>query len=116
MQQEEKTNLGLLDLTLLPSNKAQVAFATTKAFDEVKIQRVGLLTALDDLEVYYAFGLAPAAFQGINPVLSNFGAPVSGTDYFNSDPQVVGAGIGINILAGQIIVTTKAELSSVTDP
>ena len=116
VQQEEKTNLGLLDLTLLPNNKAQVAFATTKAFDEVKIQRVGLLTALDDLEVYYAFGLAPAAFQGINLVLSNFGAPVSGTDYFNSDPQVVGAGVGINILAGQIIVTTNAELSSVTDP
>ena len=116
VQQEEKTNLGLLDLTLLPSNKAQVAFATTKAFDEVKIQRVGLLTALDDLEVYYAFGLAPAAFQGINPVLSNFGAPVSGTDYFDSDPQLVGAGVGVDILTGQIIVTTKAELSSVTDP
>ena len=74
--QEEKSGGGLLDLTLLPNNKAQVSFVTSKAFDAVKIERIGLLTLLDDLEVYYAFGLAPAAFQGISPVLSNFGAPV----------------------------------------
>ena len=76
-KQDEKSGPGLLDLTLLPNNKAQVAFETTKNFDEVRIERVGVLTALDDLEVYYAFGLAPAAFQGISAVLSNFGAPVA---------------------------------------
>ena len=111
--QEEKTNLGLLDLTLLPNNKAQVAFAATKAFDEVKIQRVGLLTALDDLEVYYAFGLAPAAFQGINPVLSNFSAPQAGVDYSNSGPQVVDVGV----MVGNVFVANgTVTLSSVTDP
>ena len=115
-KQEEKASLGLLDLTLLPDNKAKVSFPTTKAFDEVKIQRVGVLTALDDLEVYYAFGLAPSAFQGINPVLSDFAAPVANLDYFNSSPQTVGAGLTINILTGQINVTTTVELSSVTDP
>ena len=113
VQQEEKTNLGLLDLTLLPNNKAQVAFATTKAFDEVKIQRVGLLTALDDLEVYYAFGLNPAAFQGINPVLSNFNTPQAGTDYFNSGPQTVDVGV----MVGNVFVANgTVVLSSVTDP
>ncbi len=75
--QEEKSGGGLLDLTLLPGNKAQVSFATSKAFDAVKMERMGLLTLLDDLEVYYAFGLAPAAFQGTSPVLSNFAAPVA---------------------------------------
>ena len=114
VQQEEKAGLGLLDLTLLPDNKAQVSFPTTKAFDEVRIRRVGLLTALDDLEVYYAFGLAPAAFQGINPVLSDFGTPQAGTDYFNSSPQTVGA--GTSLLNGLVLVTTSVTLSSVTDP
>ena len=111
--QEEKTNPGLLDLTLLPNNKAQVAFATTKAFDEVKIQRVGLLTALDDLEVYYAFGLAPSAFQGINPVLSNFATPQAGVDYFNSSPQLVAVGA---MVGGVFVANGTVTLSSVTDP
>ena len=114
-KQEEKTGLGLLDLTLLPNNKAQVAFATTKAFDEVKIQRVSLLAALDDLEVYYAFGLAPSAFQGISsPVLSDFGKPVANTDYFNSSPQTVGA--GVSLLNGVVLVTSSVTLSNVTNP
>lgn len=113
VKQDEKTGLGLLDLTLLPDNKAQVSFASTKAFDEVKIQRVGLLTALDDLEVYYAFGLAPSAFQGINPVLSNFGTPQPGTDYFNSSAQTVAVGVMLNSI---FVVTGSATLSSVTDP
>ncbi|GAB3731083.1 hypothetical protein GCM10027594_13080 [Hymenobacter agri] len=115
VQQDQAGGLGLLALSLLPNNKAQVSFATSKAFDEVKIQRVGALTALDDLEVYYAFGLAPAAFQGINPVLSDFGTPQAGTDYFNSSPQTVGAGIALNVL-GQVIVTTSVTLSSVSNP
>ncbi|GAA4055602.1 hypothetical protein GCM10022409_48590 [Hymenobacter glaciei] len=113
VQQEEKTGLGVLDLTLLPNNKAQLAFAATKTFDAVKIQRVGLLTALDDLEVYYGFGLAPEAFQGINPVLSNFGSPQAGTDYFNSSPQTVSTGVMVNNV---FVATGSATLSSVTDP
>ena len=113
VRQEEKSGLGLLDLTLLPDNKAQVAFATTKAFDEVKIQRVGVLTALDDLEVYYALGLAPSAFQGINPVLSDFGTPRAGIDYFNSNPQTVAVGVMLNNV---FTANGSVTLSSVTDP
>ena len=113
VKQEEKTGLGLLDLTLLPNNKAQVAFPTTKAFDEVKIQRVGALTALDDLEVYYGFGLAPSAFAGISPVLSNFGTPQANADYFNSSPQTVAVGV----MAGNVFVGNgSVTLSSVNDP
>ena len=113
VQQEERTGPGLLDLTLLPSNKAQLAFAATKAFDEVKIQRVGLLTALDDLEVYYAFGLAPAAFQGIASLLSDFSAPQAGTDYFNSSPQTVDYGL---LVLGSLQVLGQVTLSSAIDP
>lgn len=112
-QQEQKSGLGLLALSLLPNNKAQVSFATTKAFDEVKIQRIGLLTALDDLEVYYAFGLAPSAFQGISPVLSDFGTPQAGTDYFNSSSQTVATGV---MLLGTFNATGTATVSSVDNP
>ena len=113
IQQEVRNGIDLLDLTLLPNNKAQASFAATKPFDEVKIQRVGLLTGLDDLEVYYAFGLAPAAFQGINPVLSNFSAPQANVDYFNSDPQAVDAGV---LVGGVFVAHGTVTLSSVTDP
>ena len=113
VQQEQKSGLGLLDLALLPNNKAQVSFATTKAFDEVKIQRVGALTALDDLEVYYAFGLAPSVFQGINPVLSDFGTPQAGVDYFNSSPQTVATGV---MIGSTFTATGTATVSSVTNP
>ncbi len=113
---EAKSGLGLLELNLLPGNRAMVAFATSQAFDEVKIERIGLLTGLDDLQVYYGFGLSPAAFQGINPVLSDFAGPVPSVDYFNSGPQTVGAGATINILTGMVNVTTTVTLSSVLNP
>ena len=72
---------------LLPDNKAQVSFVATVAFDKVRIERIGLLTALNDLQVFYGFGLAPAAFQGTNPMLSNFTAPVDQKEYEVSTTQ-----------------------------
>ena len=113
---ESKSGFGVLELNLLPENKAMVSFAASQAFDEVKIERVGLLTGLDDLQVYYGFGLSPAAFQGINPVLSDFAAPVANVDYLNSGPQTVGAGIAVDILTGLVIVTTSVTLSDVSHP
>ena len=88
-QVETSTGANLLHLTLLPENKAQVSFVTTAAFDEVKIERVGVLTALDDLQVFYGFGLAPAALQGINPLLSNFTAPAANVEYDASTTQAL---------------------------
>ncbi|WP_210520255.1 hypothetical protein [Hymenobacter terricola] len=73
--QEKFTGTNLLELTALPGGKAQLTAPTTMPFDEVCISRTGLITAVDNLNIYYGFGLAPQAFQGINPVLSNFGTP-----------------------------------------
>ncbi len=118
---ETRSGLNLLNLALLPGNKAQVSFKTAlgKEFDGVKIQRVGLLTALDDLEVYYGFGLAPQAFEGTNPVLSDFPAPgpTNNVDYFASGPQKVS--VDVNLTVG--IITTKVSgqlltISSVDNP
>ncbi|MBF9238612.1 T9SS type A sorting domain-containing protein [Hymenobacter sp. BT683] len=72
VKQESQTGIGVLELRLLPDGKTQVSFPSTLAFDEVKIERVGLLTVLDDLEIYYGFGVEPKAFEAETEVLSDF--------------------------------------------
>ncbi|GAC1597536.1 MAG: hypothetical protein NVS3B25_22670 [Hymenobacter sp.] len=69
---ESATGAGVLELHPLPNGKSQVSFPTTLPFDEVKIERVGVLTALDNLQLYYGFGVEPRAFQGTTHVLSDF--------------------------------------------
>ncbi|HEX8327940.1 MAG TPA: T9SS type A sorting domain-containing protein [Hymenobacter sp.] len=77
---ESATGAGILELRALPDGKSQVSFPTTLPFDEVRIERVGLLSALDNLELYYGFGVEPKAFQGTTRALSDFGAtPATGT-------------------------------------
>ena len=107
---ESQSGTGLLELTLLPGNKAQVSFPTTKPFDEVQIERTGLITAVDNLQIYYGFGLAPATFQGINPVLSNFAAPVASTDYSASAPQTLSVLVTTGL--GPLAVTTAVNVTA----
>jgi hypothetical protein len=73
--QETHTGADLLELHVLPDGQAQVSFPTTQAFNEVRIERVGVLSALDNLRIYYGFGVEPRAFEGNVNVLSNFGNP-----------------------------------------
>ena len=75
--QETATGLAALQLTLLPNGQTQVSFRSTLPFDAVTIERVGLVSALDNLELYYGFGLEPRAFQGSTSVLSNFANPAN---------------------------------------
>ncbi|SFQ67511.1 T9SS type A sorting domain-containing protein [Hymenobacter arizonensis] len=70
--QESQTGAGILELRLLPDGKTQVSFPTNFNFNEVKIERVGLLSVLDNLEIYYGFGVEPKAFAATTEVLSNF--------------------------------------------
>ncbi|WP_161787139.1 T9SS type A sorting domain-containing protein [Hymenobacter sp. IS2118] len=72
VKKESQTGLGVLELRVLPDGKTQVSFPSTLAFDEVKIERVGLLTVLDDLEIYYGFGVEAKAFEAETEVLSDF--------------------------------------------
>ncbi|OGX81979.1 hypothetical protein BEN47_04995 [Hymenobacter lapidarius] len=103
--QESRTGTGLLELNVLPGGKAQVSFPTTLPFDEVGISRTGLLTAVDNLNVYYGFGLQPQFFEGLNPVLTDTTAPTSPEQYLASAPQTIS-------LVGLGLVT----LSQVVDP
>ncbi|MFD2721348.1 T9SS type A sorting domain-containing protein [Hymenobacter monticola] len=68
---ESVTGAGLLELRALPDGKYQVSFPTTLPFDEVKIERVGTVSALDNLRLYYGFGVEPRAFEGTTHVLSD---------------------------------------------
>ena len=113
---ESRSGIGALELTLLPDNKAQVSFAAGSNFDAVKIERIGVLTALDDLAVYYGFGLAPAAFQGINPVLSDFAAPVATVNYSASAPQVVSVGTTVGLPPFEVTTYANVTLSNVDNP
>ncbi|UOQ65948.1 T9SS type A sorting domain-containing protein [Hymenobacter volaticus] len=70
--QETATGAQLLQITVLPEGKQQVSFPTTLAFDEVQITRSSAVSALDNLALYYGFGLEPSVFRDQTPVLSNF--------------------------------------------
>jgi len=106
------TGTELLELTVLPGGKAQLAVPTTTAFDEVGISRTGLVTAVDNLNIYYGFGLAPQAFQGINPVLSDFAAPQVLTEYSSSAPQ--SATVTTTVLG--VPTTVSVLVSNVDNP
>ncbi|MBC6697252.1 T9SS type A sorting domain-containing protein [Hymenobacter puniceus] len=70
--QETVTGLDLLQVTVLPDGNYQVSFPTNRAFDEVQLTRSSLLGALDNLNVYYGFGIEPSAFRDQDPVRSDF--------------------------------------------
>ncbi|WBO83736.1 T9SS type A sorting domain-containing protein [Hymenobacter yonginensis] len=69
---ETVSGLGLLQVTALPNNKYQVSFPTNRAFDEVQLTRSSLLGVLDNLKVYYGFGIEPSAFLDQDPIRSDF--------------------------------------------
>ncbi|MBD2724374.1 hypothetical protein [Hymenobacter armeniacus] len=69
---ETATGAELLELHALPDGKYQVSFRTKLPFDEVKIERIGLVSVLDDLKLYYGFGVEPRAFEGTTHVQSDF--------------------------------------------
>ena len=96
--QESRTGTGLLELSVLPGGKAQVSFPATLPFDEVGISRTGSATAVDNLNIYYGFGLQPEFFKGLNPVLTDFAAPTAPEQYLASAPQTV-SGLGLVTLS-----------------
>ncbi|WBA40781.1 T9SS type A sorting domain-containing protein [Hymenobacter canadensis] len=73
---ETVSGLGLLQVTALPGDKYQVSFPTNRAFDEVQLTRSSLLGLLDNLNVYYGFGIEPSAFRDQDPIRSDFASGV----------------------------------------
>jgi hypothetical protein len=70
--QESGTGAQLLDLRALSGDQYAVNFETTKGFDRVEIRQNSLVGLLDNLRVYYGFGIEPKAFRDQQPILSNF--------------------------------------------
>lgn len=73
--QETGTGAGLLGLGVLPDGKYHIRMATSKSFDRVEIRRVSLLGVLDNLRVYYGFGLEPRVFRDLAGRISSFASP-----------------------------------------
>ena len=99
-KQESAIDPALLDLKLLPDGRYQVSFPTTKEFDEVKIEQLSAVSALNNLQIYYGFGVEPSAFQGTTRLLSDFAAPVPTTSYDTNTTGVLCAGCGVTNPAG----------------
>ncbi|MFD2785032.1 T9SS type A sorting domain-containing protein [Hymenobacter rubripertinctus] len=75
--QDSSNNVNLLNLKLLPGGQYAVHFPTSKPYDRVEIRRTSLLSALDNLRIYYGFGLEPRVFRDETPRLSQFGNAAS---------------------------------------
>ncbi|WP_206780452.1 T9SS type A sorting domain-containing protein [Hymenobacter amundsenii] len=73
---QESSGAGdLLSLKVLPGGQYAINFPTTKRYDRVEIRRTSLLGVLDNLRVYYGFGLEPRVFRDVDPLLSQFANP-----------------------------------------
>ncbi|UPL48718.1 T9SS type A sorting domain-containing protein [Hymenobacter sublimis] len=73
--QESATGANLLNLEVLGNQQYNVSFPTTKPYDRVEIQQTKLLSVLDDLRVFYGFGLEPRVFRDLQPRISEFVEP-----------------------------------------
>lgn len=73
--QEMAAGGNLLNLELLGNQQYNVSFPTTKPYDRVEIRQTKLLSVLDDLRVYYGFGLEPRVFRDLTPRISEFVDP-----------------------------------------
>ncbi|MBC6611034.1 T9SS type A sorting domain-containing protein [Hymenobacter sp. BT507] len=73
--QESASGVNALRLNVLPDNRYFLSFKTTKPFNQVEIRLNGALNILDNLNVYYGFGIEEAAFSDPEPVFSDFEDP-----------------------------------------
>ncbi|MFD1870799.1 T9SS type A sorting domain-containing protein [Hymenobacter bucti] len=88
--QQTAAGASLLQLTLLADDKAFISFPATSAFDEVSIERTAVLDLLNNLNIYYGFGLENAAFT-TNPIAQSF--PLNQKKYkVDTDGICIGCG------------------------
>ncbi|MBJ6143912.1 T9SS type A sorting domain-containing protein [Hymenobacter sp. BT559] len=76
--QETATATNPLQLTLLANDKALISFPATASFDEVSIERTAVLDLLNNLNIYYGFGLENVGFTA-NTVATSY--PLSQNNY-----------------------------------
>ncbi|SDY43999.1 T9SS type A sorting domain-containing protein [Hymenobacter psychrophilus] len=75
VKQEQASGRGLLQLQVLPNGQSVVRFTTTAPFDRVELQRTSVVDLLNNLRVYYGFGVTPSTFRDQQPRLSAFDNP-----------------------------------------
>ncbi|WP_084523761.1 T9SS type A sorting domain-containing protein [Adhaeribacter aquaticus] len=71
-EQESTNEANLLSLALLPDGKQQLYFTSTKPFNEVRLRLNSLATLLQNLRIYYGFGLEPTYLDPRDKALSQF--------------------------------------------
>ena len=93
-EQEASDAGSLLTVQLLADDRAFVSFPATKAFDGVSIERSAGVALVNNLRLYYGFGLAEEAFV-TNPIVTSFA--LGQGRYTSSQGGVVCAGCGSNL-------------------
>ncbi|NVO83522.1 T9SS type A sorting domain-containing protein [Hymenobacter terrestris] len=77
VKQEQASGRDLLQLEVLPDGQSVVRFTTTKPFDRVELQRTSVVDLLNNLRVFYGFGVTPSTFRDQEPRLSSFANPTN---------------------------------------
>ena len=93
--EQEVSGVGsLLNVQLLADDQAFVSFPVTMPFDGVSIERGSAVALLNNLRLYYGFGLSEDSFT-TNPIVTSF--PISDGRYTSTQGGVVCAGCGTNV-------------------
>ena len=93
-EQEVSATGSLLKVQLLSDDKAFVSFPTNLPFDGVSIERGSAVALVNNLRLYYGFGLSEDSFT-TNPIATSF--PLSDGRYTSTQGGVVCAGCGANV-------------------
>ncbi|MBG8554326.1 T9SS type A sorting domain-containing protein [Hymenobacter guriensis] len=114
-EQETFSGASLLRLNLLPdgSNRYYVSFATSEAFDRVSISRTELLSALNNVRLYYGFGIEPRAFEAETITLSDNTTATPNQDFQARSNSVLS--VNINGTVNGIVNPQNAANASTTD-
>ena len=70
VEQQVASVTDLLQINLLADGQTMVSFPASKEFDAVSIERTSTLSLLDNLNLYYGFGLDNASFTNTPAVIS----------------------------------------------
>ena len=118
LAEQASAGASLLELSVLPDGRALVSFQATQPFDEVAIERTGLVTLLDNLQLYFGVGVAAASLSPL--VYSNFASGAGHAQALNDGAACVGCGVlnadnaaGPSLNASATVQKTLGGLTSV---
>jgi hypothetical protein len=93
--EQEASGVGnLLNVQLLADDQAFISFPATKPFDGVSIERGAAVALLNNLRLYYGFGLSEDSFT-TNPIVTSF--PISDGRYTNTQGGAACVGCNTNV-------------------